>query len=236
MQVLKIWCSCFQDSLACIISPYGWAGNTLKMLPAHTSHLGFETTVTFAEEKRYVCLFMPKLRKKFACILITVTLQNLCKWHWSECLRWGGGGEALGASIVQWHYRKLEYSSYKRLDQEILTLLLGINRQWKDLGPGTCLGKKSLWGQSSGRGLKLSLQGSCAESLRAKAWSQKVKVCVPPPSLTSFRIGANLTLLWFILLLWKWDKHSSYLLKLLWGFNEFLQRKCLESLLGFNSC
>lgn len=94
--MLKIWCSCFQDSLACIISPYGWAGNTLKMLPAHTSHLGFETTVTFAEEKRYVCLFMSKLRKKFACILITVTLQNLCKWHWSECLRWGGRWRSSG--------------------------------------------------------------------------------------------------------------------------------------------
>lgn len=72
------------------------------MLHAHTSHLGSETTVTFAEEKMYVCLFMSKLRKKkFVCILITVTLQNLCKWHWSECLPWGGGDGALGASIVQ---------------------------------------------------------------------------------------------------------------------------------------
>lgn len=46
------------------------------MLPAQTSHLGFETTVTFAEEK--MCLFMSKLRGEMF-ILITVTLQDLCK-------------------------------------------------------------------------------------------------------------------------------------------------------------
>lgn len=70
------------------------------MLPAYTSHLGFETTVTFAEEK--MCLFKSKQRKNIVFILSTVTLQSLCKGCWSGWAQRGGGiGEALGAPLAQ---------------------------------------------------------------------------------------------------------------------------------------
>ena len=80
----------------------------------------------------------------------------------------------------------LKESQYKpQGDEETLTLTPDITHRAKPLlqhGPGR--------GKREGLGLQLP-QGSCAEVLRANAWPQEVKVCIPPPPAASCRILAK---------------------------------------------
>lgn len=86
------------------------------MLPAYTSHLGFKTTVTFAEEKMH--LFKSKQRGKNSCLFWSL-------WPYNTYVRVAGQGVPKGEGELMklWvsHLssdisEKLKYSQYKPQD------------------------------------------------------------------------------------------------------------------------
>ena len=118
----------------------------------HTSHLGFETTVTFAEKW---CLFMSKLRKKCRvyfehCDLMKGLLVRMCP----KSVSWSSGCSPCPEISDKAKAFSAKVSMMKRLEipsQESKTM--------KETGQSMCLGSERLRGQWSVRG-----PGKCSQS------------------------------------------------------------------------